>query len=150
MKNILLVFIALFSTSTVVLSQAKMAPAETMEIPMDGPIMTFEKTDVDYGAIAQHAEPLRVVPFTNTGTEPLVIKSARGSCGCTVPDWPKTPIASGETGELKVVYNSKGKGSVEGKNEAKKVTVTANTDPAQSFLNIKAKVYKDAAEVPAS
>lgn len=118
-----------------------------------GPLTSikFEETDYDFGDLKDGEKVTKIFKFTNTGKEPLVISNAKGSCGCTVPDWPKTPIAVGETGELKVVYNSKNKGSVEGKNEAKKVTVTANTDPAQSFLNIKAKVFKDPAEVaPAS
>ena len=54
-----------------------------------GPIMSFETLTVDYGEIVQHSDPLRVAKFTNTGDEPLVISNARGSCGCTVPQWPK-------------------------------------------------------------
>ena len=117
-----------------------------------GPLtsMVFEETEYDFGDLKDGEKVTKIFTFTNTGKEPLVISNAKGSCGCTVPDWPKTPIAVGETGELKVVYNSKNKGSVDGKNEAKKVTVTANTDPAQTFLNIKAKVFKDPAETPAS
>lgn len=147
MKNILLVFLALFSTSTVVLSQAKMAPAETMEIPMDGPIMTFEKTDVDYGAIAQHAEPLRVVPFTNTGTEPLVIKSARGSCGCTVPDWPKEPIMPGETSQIEIRYATDRIGKF-----SKTVTITTNEASDPHVLKVFGNVSKsdDKESVPAA
>ena len=47
-----------------------------------GPVMTFEQTEIDYGTIAQGSDPLRKFKFKNTGTEPLVIKNARGSCGC--------------------------------------------------------------------
>ena len=53
-----------------------------------------------------------------------------------MPQWPKEPIAPGAKGEIKVVFDSKGKGSKEGKLDTKKVTITANTDPAQTFLNI--------------
>jgi len=114
-----------------------------------GPLtsITFNETEYDFGEIKDGDKVTKVFTFTNTGKEPLIISNAKGSCGCTVPDWPKQPIAVGETGELKVVYSSKGKGSVEGKNETKRVTVTANTDPAQTFLNIKAKVFKDPADV---
>src|SRR5690606_27416711 len=70
--------------------------------PASKAVMTFEDgnndTSLDYGKISQKSDPLRRVKFTNTGTEPLVIKNARGSCGCTVPDWPKEPILPGETG----------------------------------------------------
>ena len=109
-----------------------------------GPLtsMTFAETEFDFGEVQDTETLTKVFTFTNTGDEPLVISNAKGSCGCTVPDWPKTPIAVGETGEIKVVYKPKGKGSPEGKNDSKRVTVTANTDPAQSFINIKAKVFK--------
>ena len=74
--------------------------------------------------------------FTNTGTEPLLITNARGSCGCTVPQYPTEPIAPGATSEIKVVYKpGKQKG-----NQTKYVTVTANTEPAQSRLQITANV----------
>lgn len=46
--------------------------------------------------------------FTNVGTAPLVINQAIGSCGCTVPQYPKAPIAPGQKGEIKVTYNGAG------------------------------------------
>ena len=114
-----------------------------------GPLtsMTFGETDFDFGEVQDTETLTKVFTFTNTGKEPLIISNAKGSCGCTVPDWPKQPIAVGETGEIKVVYKPKGKGSPEGKNDTKRVTVTANTDPAQTYINIKAKVFKPATEV---
>jgi len=66
--------------------------------------MEFEGQVVDYGTINQHAEPLRILKFTNKGDEPLVITNAKGSCGCTVPTWPKEPIMPGETSEIEVRY----------------------------------------------
>ena len=56
------------------------------------PVMTFETMEVDYGTIEQGSDPYRTFAFTNTGNAPLVIKSARGSCGCTVPEYSKTPV----------------------------------------------------------
>ena len=64
--------------------------------------------------------------FKNTGDKPLVIKEVRASCGCTVPEKPEKPILPGETGSIKVVFNSKGK---VGHNE-KNITVMANTQPS--------------------
>ena len=112
-----------------------------------GPLtsISFDEKAFDFGDIKDGEKVTHVFTFKNTGDEPLIISNAKGSCGCTVPDWPREPIPVGGSGELKVVYDSKNKGSVEGKPETKKVTVTANTDPAQSFLDIKAKVFKDAA-----
>jgi len=71
-----------------------------------GPVMTFDVTTVDYGNIDKGSEPLRKFKFTNTGNEPLIIKTAKGSCGCTVPTYPKEPIMPGESGKIKVQYNA--------------------------------------------
>lgn len=63
--------------------------------------------------------------FRNTGSHPLIIASAVASCGCTVPEKPEEPIKPGETGFLKVVFNSKGRvGEVH-----KTITVTSNAYP---------------------
>ena len=74
--------------------------------------------------------------FTNTGEEPLIIIDAKGSCGCTVPKWPKAPIAPGETASLTVEFNTKGKRG----QQVKKVTLTANTNPPQTYLYVKGEV----------
>ena len=74
--------------------------------------------------------------FTNTGTAPLIIASAQGSCGCTVPDWPKEPIGIGEKASIKVKFDSKKKAGIQNKT----VTLTANTFPKQTKLQIKANV----------
>ena len=99
----------------------------------------FEEIEFDWGTITQGDKASYVFKFTNTGNEPLIIKNAKGSCGCTVPQWPKAPIAPGEQGEIKVVFSSKGK---MGK-QSKRVTITANTDPGMSYLNVKGNIIKD-------
>ena len=99
----------------------------------------FEESEFDWGTITQGEKVSYVFKFSNTGNEPLLIKNAKGSCGCTVPQWPKTPIAPGEEGEIKVVFNSKGK---MGK-QSKRVTITANTDPAMTYINVKGEIVKD-------
>ena len=111
--------------------------AQTPAVPT-GPITTlkFDNPNYDWGKINDGEKVTHLFKFTNTGKEPLIISDAKGSCGCTVPEWPKEPIAPGAKGEIKVVFDSKGKGSKEGKLDTKKVTITANTDPAQTFLNI--------------
>ena len=106
------------------------APATTIE---------FEENEFDWGTITQGEKASYVFVFTNTGNEPLLIKNAKGSCGCTVPQWPKAPIAPGEQGEIKVVFSSKGK---KGK-QSKRVTITANTDPVQTFLTVKGEIKVD-------
>lgn len=96
----------------------------------------FENLEHDFGTIKQGDSPETVFKFTNTGNEPLIIENAKGSCGCTVPDWPKDPIAPGGKGEIKVQFNSAGKSG----DQSKSVTLTANTEPLNTVLNIKAKV----------
>ena len=93
--------------------------------------MTFESLTVDFGTIENGSEPLRVVKFTNTGTEPLVIKNARGSCGCTVPTWVKEPIAPGQSSTLEIRYDTKRTGTIN-----KSVTITTNEGPDNHVLQV--------------
>ena len=78
----------------------------------------------------------KTITLLPTGDQPLMITNAKGSCGCTVPEWPKEPIMPGETGVIKVEFNSKGKKGV----QSKRVTITANTEPVQTFLTIKGEI----------
>ena len=102
-------------------------------------VMVFEQTDYDFGTVKEGEKVRHTYKFKNTGNEPLVISSAKGSCGCTVPKWPSEPIAPGASGQIDVEFDSKGKSG----KQTKRVTVTANTVPAQSFLNITGNVEKD-------
>lgn len=100
----------------------------------------FDKEFHDFGDIAEGKTVNTTFDFTNTGDVPLVITSANGSCGCTVPDWPRTPIAPGETGQIKVSFNSTGRS---GKND-KTVTIEANTVPRTTVLKITSNVLPKA------
>ncbi|MEN9640592.1 MAG: hypothetical protein RLZZ262_2461 [Bacteroidota bacterium] len=95
--------------------------------------MALDKTIHDFGTINQGDQVECVFKVSNTGKEPLVIESAKGSCGCTVPEYPKEPIAPGQTRDIKVKFNSAGKAN----NQQKTVTLTANTEPLQTVLTIK-------------
>ncbi len=96
----------------------------------------FNKDSHDFGNIEQDTENKYSFTFTNTGNEPLKIKNAKGSCGCTVPNYPKEPIMPGKTGQIDVVYKpAKQKG-----NQNKNVTVSANTNPENTILRISANV----------
>ncbi|HRI01030.1 MAG TPA: DUF1573 domain-containing protein [Saprospiraceae bacterium] len=102
----------------------------------------FETMVHDWGELKEGDHMKYAFKFKNTGSEPLVISDAKGSCGCTVPDWPREPIAPGASGEIKVEFDSKGKGSEDGSKQTKKVTVTANTNPTQTYLTITGVVKK--------
>ena len=99
-------------------------------------LVVFDVLDHDFGIIDQNTEHEKVFKFTNTGKEPLIITNAKGSCGCTVPDYPKHPIAPGAEGEIRVVYSP---GKQQNK-QTKSVTITANTDPETTVLKIYANV----------
>lgn len=102
-----------------------------------GAVMTFEATEINYGNIAQGSDPLRKFKFKNTGTEPLTITNAQGSCGCTVPSYKKEPIMPGETGEIEVRYDTQRLGPFQ-----KAVTLTTNESPTPRVLLIKGDVYE--------
>jgi len=108
----------------------------------DSPKMDFESLELDYGTIDQGSEPLRVFKFTNTGAAPLVITNAKGSCGCTVPSYPKTPIMPGEESAIEVRYDTNRVGPF-----TKRVTLTTNENGENTVvLTIKGKVNKKATE----
>jgi len=94
--------------------------------------MEFEATEWNFGEITQGESVEYAFEFTNTGSEPLIITNAKGSCGCTVPVWPREPVAPGESGVVDVKFNSKGK---KGK-QNKKVTLTTNMVPSQMVLKV--------------
>lgn len=115
-------------------------PQPTAPPAPSGPPTTisFKKMEHNFGNIKQNTENPYEFVFTNTGKNPLVITDAKGSCGCTVPEYPKEPIAPGATGKIRVVYSP---GEQEGE-QTKNVTITANTEPQQTIITIKANVKK--------
>jgi hypothetical protein len=74
--------------------------------------------------------------FKNSGTKPLIITNASASCGCTVPEKPEAPIKPGETGFIKVAFNSQGRVG----NAHKEVNVTSNANPAFPVLLVQGEV----------
>ena len=86
-----------------------------------GAEITFEKDVHDFGNMKQGGDASYEFKFKNTGTEPLIISNARGSCGCTVPQWPQEPIKPGTSSVIKVTYDSKRVGPIN-----KSVTITSN------------------------
>lgn len=118
MKKVVFTFIALFAFAA--FSMAQDTQVKKTE-QTNGPVLSLESDVIDYGTIEKNSEPLRTVSFTNIGTEPLIIKSARGNCGCTVPKWPKEPILPGETKKLEVRYATNRVGKF-----SKKVTLRTN------------------------
>jgi hypothetical protein len=96
------------------------------------PVMKFEKETHDFGKIRIGDKITYDFKFTNTGASPLIITDGYASCGCTKPEWPKTPIKPGEQGIIHVTFNSAGKHGL----QDKLITITANTTPAQNVVHL--------------
>ena len=92
----------------------------------------FVSKVVDYGTIEHNADGVRKFVFTNNGTEPLLIKNAKGSCGCTVPTWPREAIAPGATAEIGVKYATNRVGKF-----TKTITLTTNASKKPVILTVK-------------
>ena len=95
---------------------------------------TYDFGKIKDGAIVEHT-----FKFKNVGDNDLILKDVKASCGCTVPTWPKEPVKPGEESEIKASFNSTGKSMGSGEVN-KTLTITANTDPSQTFLYIKGTV----------
>ena len=122
-------------TATVEATQVSSSKSTT-----DGPVMTFNKTTHDFGTINEGDKVTTEFSFTNTGSADLIIVDARGSCGCTVPKYPKnTAIKPGQSETITVSFDSSNKPGM----QQKSVTLSANTSSGREMLRIKANVTPD-------
>lgn len=97
--------------------------AVTLAQKTSGPVMKFDKEVYEFGTVKAGTKVQHDFVFTNSGNEPLIISNAQGSCGCTVPDYPKQPIKKGEKAAIKVSFDSTGRTGV----QEKTVTITSNS-----------------------
>lgn len=130
--------IALFVCSAVAMHAQQPITTTDLNDNPNAPEIVFESETVDYGTIDFNASGEREFKFKNTGKEPLIIQSATGSCGCTVPTPPKEPIKPGETAVIKVKYDTKRVGNFE-----KAITVMSNAKSGTKVLKIKGQVKPD-------
>lgn len=119
---------------------AQEAPAEKNK-KVKEPEITFETLIHDYGQIYQNDNGECEFQFKNTGKADLILTNCRSSCGCTVPDWPREPIAPGKKGSIKVKYNTGRLGVIN-----KSITVESNATNNRVVLNIKGNVNARPAE----
>jgi hypothetical protein len=131
--------ILLLSLSIVSLNLA--AQEKQLEKPVKANTSTEQATIVfnndafDYGDIEYNGNGECTFTFANTGKEPIMLTSVRASCGCTAPSWSKDPIKPGDTGEIKVKYNTHIVGPF-----SKTITVSSNGIPSHMVLRIKGRV----------
>ena len=87
-------------------------------------VAKFKSTTHSFGKIKQHVPVTTEFSFANTSSKNLIVETATAECGCTTPDYPKTPIEKGKDGKIKVTYNAESPGKF-----TKRVTV--------KFANVK-------------
>jgi hypothetical protein len=139
MKNLILSFTILLFSCAVFAQETKKLDNIGNENPNQASFK-FEEEEFSFNTIKQGESVTHEFSFTNTGKEPLVISNAQGSCGCTVPIWPKEPIAAGAKGTIKVTFNSAGKQGIQDKT----VTLTSNAKPNPMVIHMKGTVEKPA------
>lgn len=96
------------------------------------PKMEFDKKVHDFGVIIQGEKVAYKFKYKNVGGSDLIIKSAKGSCGCTVPTFSKEPIKPGESGDIEVVFNSSGRKG----NQHKTISIFTNSQPNKEVLTV--------------
>lgn len=123
----------LFTAFALLFSISVMAQqAGTESASQNGPKITFQETEYNFGDIQQGEKVEHVFTFKNSGTEPLILSNVKTTCGCTATDWPRDPIAPGGTDEIKVVFNSAGKMG----RQNKVVTVVSNAVNSQEKVKL--------------
>ncbi len=114
---------------------------ETKEAPANGARISFAEMEHQYGTIMKGADGNCEFTFTNEGNEPLILQNVKASCGCTTPSYTQKPVMPGQTGTIKVHYNTNSVGAF-----SKTVTVTSNAvDNPRVVLRIKGNVKQDPA-----
>lgn len=141
--HILFALAIVTSCSTDPSKKAKESKAEATEAATptaDGPVVSFDKLSHDFGTINEGEVVETVFTLTNTGNSDLIILNARGSCGCTVPDYPKDqPIAPGDSAEVTVKFDSNNKPNANNRS----VTFTTNTEKGREVVQIRTFVTPD-------
>lgn len=103
------------------------------------PKLVFEESEHDFGRVVAGEQVVWYFQYRNEGDAPLMIKKASASCGCTVPEFDRQPLAPGEKSTLKVVYNSTGRSGL----ESKTVTIESNAENNIVRLKLKAEVINN-------
>lgn len=148
MKKITTIFVLLFSivflgckenaASKVNESNLENAKERDATIELGSAIIEFDKTEFDFGEVTEGELVEGSFAITNKGKVDLIISSAKATCGCTVPEWPKEAIKPGESGEIKFTFNSKGR---VGK-QSKSITLQTNSEKVTETVRITGMVVK--------
>ena len=145
MKQLILLLVSSALVSCNSLSDEKTINTDLVNSPLTAnsnaekvliPNIEMLETSYNFGEIQQGESVTHDFILKNTGDADLIISAAKGSCGCTVPEWPKTPIAKGEEATIKVTFNSAGKSGKQNKT----VTLVSNAIPNTKVITINGNV----------
>ena len=145
MKQLILLLVSLALVSCNLSSDEKTITTDLVNSPLTAnsnaekvltPNIEMLETSYNFGEMLQGESVTHDFILKNTGDADLIISAAKGSCGCTVPEWPKTPIAKGEEAAIKVTFNSAGKSGKQNKT----VTLVTNAMPNTKVLTINGNV----------
>ena len=130
--------VCLFATMAFGFANAQ--ETEKKEVPANGAKISFTEMEHNYGTIQKGGNGDCEFTFKNEGNEPLILSNVKASCGCTTPSYTQKPVMPGESGTIKVHYNTNNVGGF-----SKTVTVTSNAvDNPRVVLRIKGNVKQDA------
>ncbi|MBF9254291.1 DUF1573 domain-containing protein [Pontibacter sp. 172403-2] len=134
MKKVILsmVFAALVAGGASAQTQLKAPATAPQEQAKNGPAITFEETEHNFGDITQGDVVEYTFKFKNTGTQPLVIDNVGVTCGCTTPNWTKEPVMPGKTGIVAAKFNSAGKMG----QQKKAITIHSNAAAGDAYVYI--------------
>lgn len=133
--GIILIILASCDNASSKIRKTGSVPTEVVTAD-DQPIFKFDAEEHDFGIIEEGTVVTHEFTFTNVGKSPLVITNAQGSCGCTVPEYPRDPVMPGKKGTIKVSFDSSNRAG----RQDKTVTLTANTVPNTKILKITSEV----------
>lgn len=124
------------ATSKIKSQSLQNAALRDAEIKKGTASISFDKKVYDFGVVNEGDIVKTTFELTNSGKTDLVITNAQGSCGCTVPTWPKEPIKPGKIAKIDVRFNTTGKPN----KQRKTVTLTTNTESGREVLTLKGSV----------
>lgn len=135
MKKTIILILACVVVAVAVAQQVASVKKINPGIP--SAVFAWTETTHDFGKIKIGAPVTHEFTFTNSGNEPLIITSVQASCGCTVTEYTKNPIPTGEKGFVKATYNAAKAGTF-----SKTVTIKANAGEESVLLTIKGEVVE--------
>lgn len=106
------------------------------EVSNESPVITFAAMDKDLGVLSEGEQVVTYFKYENTGDAPLIIQTIKAGCGCTVPEWNKEPLKPGDSEDIKVIFDTRGKRG----NQNIRISVNSNARNSSINLAIKAVV----------